>query len=163
MKTFFKTSLLILILAAITSCKKSCTNNSGMSCNDAGTTLIFGRFCGECITNCATMYRLNDGCLQVDATHNYITSTGINFKGTNMTAAQFNSVKGLNNKIPQQLLSSTMSVFGSPDSHDQCGYYLETKINGVKQIWLVDTDTMFQPDYLKPFIIEVNHAISLLH
>jgi hypothetical protein len=142
MKTFFKTSLILALLSTFSSCEKS-NSHSGMVCNESGNTLIFGRFCGMCITNCAVMYSLNDGCLQKDATHNYIVSSGIDFNGTNMTQAQFDAVKGLNNKIPSQLLSSVSMTFGQPDAYDQCGYYLETNVNGVRKVWLVDTDTTF--------------------
>lgn len=158
-KTLF---LLLLLLYSSTSCKKETSNTGNCNC-DTGNYIIFGRFCGECITNCATMYKLNDSCLWVDNTQNYVLSTGINFNGVLVSKAKFQLVKDLKSKLPTQLLNSNSATIGQPDSHDQCGYYVESNTNGVKKIWLIDTDTTMQPTYLRPFILEIQQVLNLLN
>lgn len=155
-------SLLLLMLLSSSSCKKEISNRSNCNCGSSDY-LIFGRFCGECITNCATMYKLSDSCLCVDNTQNYVLSSGINFNGLILPISKYQLVKDLKSKLPGQLSNSNSATIGQPDSHDQCGYYVESNTNGVKKVWLIDTDTMMQPPYLRPFILEVQQALNLLN
>jgi hypothetical protein len=124
--------------------------------------VIFGKYYGECLTNCASFYKITGSESTMDTAINYYPSTvGFNFDLT-LPDAKFQLVKNLKDEVPAELLNSNSQSFGCPDCHDQGGWYLETTVNGIKTYWIIDADTGQLPEYLTDFILELQIALDNL-
>ncbi len=110
--------------------------------------IVFGRYCGECGGECATMYKLDihNNNLFVDHTDSYWDykrgtpmkfGTAINNKSKMLLARQFLE------SIPKSILDSkkTAQRFGSPDGEDGCGIFLEIKSDTIIKKFYIDNQT----------------------
>lgn len=126
--------------------------------------LLFGDYYGFCMGDgCVDIYKLSQDKLYEDSNDNY-PSQNSNYDGnyTELTNAQYNEVSSLLNNFPSELWLSESQTFGSPDSYDQGGIYIELKNNGETKKWNIDTDVSEQPAYLTAFIEEIIAAITYL-
>ncbi len=98
--------------------------------------IIFGRFCGECSGECATMYRyeIATNKLFVDHTDSYWqadTLHPIKFATEIKDSSICERAKEIRDYLPMSIISrnSIAIKYGCPDCTDGCGIYLEIKEN----------------------------------
>jgi hypothetical protein len=94
----------------------------------------YGKFCGECGTNCTQMYHHfligNTTTFWTDKTDSYFSSTGLICE-TKMNRESEKLSFDLINNIPDSILKSKTPInsFGCPDCDDGCGLYFEFKLD----------------------------------
>lgn len=135
--------------------------------------MVFGRFCKECPSNCAPMFRLNTmgntSTLWADLEDNY-------FKGDSALkfTASFNDQKKMAiayqimEQLPQALRrwKTDAHTFGCPDCSDGCGIYVEfitLELEGEKKRFWLDwqkSDTV--PAEITAYAAFVNQSIDKL-
>ena len=105
--------------------------------------IIFGTFAGECMINCAPMFRLDliTNTLEADLSENYFESTdSLVFSAFVFDHNQLDSALGIIPKIPKVLLNlpKTKYRFGCPDCTDGGGVYFKVKQKSIKakEFWL---------------------------
>ena len=120
--------------------------------------ILFGRFCGECGSHCATMFRYNMGgnsnTLFVDYTDSYFNKNGKIACATLITDNEKYILAGsVIKKIPAQLLntSNPQERFGCPDCTDGCGIYFEFGLAGKVKRFSIDTETSELTPEMKSF------------
>jgi hypothetical protein len=124
--------------------------------------IIFGHFYGECLgEKCVENFKLTNTHLFEETTDPYTLMPGT---GTfvELDHSKFEQVKSLATMIPQQLLNTNDITIGSPDTADGGGIYFETKVNGEPKYWRIDKVRSNFPDYLIPFVEEIEKNIALL-
>ncbi len=122
--------------------------------------LVFGLYYGECVGDCATLLKLEDGKLYADnieypfeivSDENGFFSheiENISFKKQALPEEYYPVAKRLLSKFPGELLLVDEQVFGTPDAYDQGGLYLAMQINGKRKAWKIDPADNFQePEY----------------
>jgi hypothetical protein len=126
--------------------------------------LIFGHFYGECGgEQCIETYKLTDTALFEDSVDRYPEGWApYPGKFVKLSDSLFQEVRSLRENIPNELLSVGDTVFGMPDASDGGGLYIEQSINGKVNIWLIDLQRTHREEYLNPFVIRVQAAISKL-
>ena len=123
--------------------------------------LIFGTFYGECIGDqCVRTYKLTDTELYVDTKKQY---AGQDYDFELMSDEDFQIAKELDSKFPSKLWDETEQTIGCPDCYDQGGVLIDIEDNDEKGYWLVDQTTDDIPNYLVPFIEEVNEVVQKLN
>jgi hypothetical protein len=109
--------------------------------------IIFGRFCGECIGNCAPMFRLNTmgnaTTLWADYENNYFKGNGTLEFATDLNQRELiDKAYQVMWKLPKALLNAKQDekTFGCPDCTDGCGIYIEfmTELGGKSKIYRLD-------------------------
>jgi len=107
--------------------------------------IIFGRFCGECAGECATMYKLDvlNNTLAADHTDSY-------WKYTDETPMKFETAihdktvellaRQVLDSIPDFMMNSqeTTQRYGCPDFTDGCGMFLEIKKDNTVRKFYID-------------------------
>ena len=131
--------LLIVILTATTSCKK----DSFMLELAPTDYLIFGEYFGECIGNCVTLYKIEDGQLYLDDV-DYGPPTEIPFLEAPLAPEKYEAARNIVDFFPNELLQSDRRRYGCPDCHDQGGIYLELFQEGQRHIWFIDPEDQEQ-------------------
>ena len=116
-------SLALMLLLSIASCKKEETTT-----NTTVQRLVFGTYFGMCSTNCVTVFALDSAKVQQDTLVNVIISTSYVFAGVDLSNDKFVQVKHLLTEIPDELTTTPDKTYGSPDSHDQGGVYVEVAV-----------------------------------
>lgn len=117
--------------------------------------IIYGTYAGECTGRCATMYKLEKSRLLIDTTDSYFDNHGnnITFNGDTLIRAEFLKALTIKQQIPEILLQSRSRDFGSPDSRDQGGIFIELKSGPNSKQFHIDTDLDKIPNELKDFAI----------
>ena len=107
-----------------------------------GDYILFGKFCGECMGECATMYKLDieKNTLYVDHTdsfwkYKYGDKMPIHFSEIVTDTAAIALAQKLNRTLPAFVTSGEKyGKVGCPDCTDGCGIYIETRRNNsIKQ------------------------------
>lgn len=101
---------------------------------EQASSVVWGRYCGECAVNCAEFYRLDKEAMSIDSSDNFFTKYGNNhfsyeFSGTPVQQdkrQEFSWV--LNAQWPR--LDPDHQIFGQPDAYDQCGLLLFYTVHG---------------------------------
>jgi hypothetical protein len=94
----------------------------------------YGKFCGECGTNCTQMYHHfligNITTFWTDKTDSYFSKSGLKCE-TEMSRESQKISFELINHIPKSIITtdSTKNVFGCPDCDDGCGLYFEFQLD----------------------------------
>ena len=94
----------------------------------------YGKFCGECGTNCTQMYHHfligNTTTFWTDKTDSYFSKTGLICE-TKMNRESEKLSFDLINNIPDSILKSKTLInnYGCPDCDDGCGLYFEFKLD----------------------------------
>ncbi len=117
--------------------------------------LIYGVYCGECTEHCSTMFRLDKKQLFIDTTDTFFKNIGkserVFFKADTLNNEQFQEAKVLKTALPRILLQSKDRDFGNPDNHDQCGIYIQFKIDKQLKTFYIDTDLEKIPKELRDY------------
>lgn len=121
--------------------------------------IIYGVYCGECMHHCATMYKLEKTKLLIDTTDSYFsvlrrkikTNEPVIFKNDTLSKEAFLNAQLIKSEIPTLLLRSTNREFGNPDSHDQCGIFIQFKINNTLKTFRLDTELDKLPKDLREY------------
>ena len=146
--------LITLIAVAFYSCDKQ-TNPP------VEESLIFGHFYGECMgETCVLTYKLTEAVLYRDTIQSY---SGQNLSFVMMEQAQFDLVSNLLSNFPEELLDETETTIGCPDCLDQGGLFLEYSNGDLFGSWRIDQMQSAVPEYLHPFMDQVNASIALLN
>ncbi|MFM7856404.1 MAG: hypothetical protein ACKO96_31910 [Flammeovirgaceae bacterium] len=167
MKTTLR-ELIIGLLLIVISCRQtsnnensitkanSDTNNFKKNTNDSFANLkkqkldyiIFGRFCGECSGECATMYKLdilNNKLLtdHTDSYWNYKWGTPMKFETHIDDETKKILSKQILDSIPNSILTTHKPAerFGCPDCTDGCGIFFETKSDTTIKKFYLDYQT----------------------
>jgi hypothetical protein len=126
--------------------------------------LVFGHFFGFCGgEKCIEIFKLTDDRLFEDTTDTY-PQAGVFYDGRFVALSQqkFEAVKDIRNAIPQALFTETDNVIGIPDAGDWGGFYIEYKAEGVRKVWLLDTNKQYVPADYHAFIDLLREKIDLL-
>jgi len=117
--------IILVTLIVITGCS---VENKLISNSDY---IIYGVYCGECIGDCTTMYKLTNNDLFIDSTNRWwqarFKGKKYSFKGNILNKKYFLEAENLKAQIPSVLITSKDKVFGTPDNRDQCGVYVQLK------------------------------------
>lgn len=109
--------------------------------------IIFGRFCGQCIRNCAPMFRLNTTgkatTLWADYEDSYFKGNGTLKFATDLNQRELiDKAYQVMWKLPKALLDAAQDekTFGCPDCTDGCGIYIEftTELGGKSKRFRLD-------------------------
>ncbi len=110
--------------------------------------IIFGRFCGECGGECATMYKLDiiNNKLFADHTDSfweYKWGTPMKFETHIDNETKILLAKQILDSIPKSILATSRPAerFGCPDCTDGCGIFLETKSDTTIKKFYIDYQT----------------------
>jgi len=114
-----------------------------------GDYIIFGKYCGQCMGGCATMYKLDilTNTLYVDRTdsfweYKFGNKQALKFSGKDTDSLKNILAKRLNNNLPSFVLSGKPSErIGCPDCTDGCGIYIEIKRNNIVKKRYIDYQT----------------------
>ena len=128
--------------------------------------VIFGRYCGECDENCATMFRLimdkNNPILSADFEDTYFNlENKIEFKTELKQERKLKIAAEIVEEVPEILYNwkTEKEKFGCPDCTDGCGYYLEfIKENG--DIKIFDLDDYVETDNIPKEVLEYTHFLA---
>jgi hypothetical protein len=153
--TMKKEILILFCCALITfnSCKRETV---------APDTFTFGRFCGFCVGDCATVFKLDNNQLFADDMKEGNRSAPLRFQNTPLSEAKKLIVKQLADAFPAQLRSETAEQIGCPDCVDQCGYLVVWTQNGATKQWYIDTMKDAVPAYLQPFVVKIRETLLAL-
>ncbi|ALI98221.1 hypothetical protein [Rufibacter tibetensis] len=126
--------------------------------------LVFGHYHGFCGgESCIEIFKIQDGQLYEDTNDRYPSSNKpyeANFVLKSLDL--FEKVKDLPHLVPTRLLQEDRTVIGSPDATDGGGYYLEVGVNGMRRYFLIDKFRHNVPEYLHPFLDQVEASIAKL-
>lgn len=162
----FTTTVMVLIFGFI-ACKKdeAIKQEPDKPANKplADTTLTIGTFFGLCFPkdSCVAIYKLSDGKVFRDTTHNYPRDTS-NYQFVPLQQRQYQKVEQLKSAFPRRMMSDTTTELGCPDCRDQGGFYVALKADGYQQTWLIDKDLDAVSPYLHPFLEKVDKAVQQL-
>lgn len=145
---------------------------------DLPSCIVFGIFCGECSSHCATMYRYNRmgnaNTLFVDSTDSYFsTPRKMVFNNPVEGAGKFQIVERLVHQIPGSFLekeetgsaaksNEVSERFGCPDCTDGCGIYFEMEQGRVVKKFFIDTNTNVVPKEIGEFAKDIKAALAAL-
>ena len=131
--------------------------------------ILFGIFCGECIGNCATMYKYNmvgnSKTLFFDSTDSYFKNYGNVVCNTKITDSnKVNSIHAVVRQIPSQFLKLNFltETYGCPDCTDGCGIYFELQQNNIVKKFYIDYRTTELPKDIKDFREILKETIGIL-
>lgn len=127
--------------------------------------IVFGHYFGFCQgEQCIEIFKLTSTNLYEDSNDQY-PNIAHPYAGNYhlLTKTQFEKVKALGTKIPSQLLATTSTVIGAPDVTDGGGIYFEISTQGKSQFWLIDKMENNIPEYLRPFVEEVEADVQLIN
>ena len=127
--------------------------------------IIFGHFYGFCMgEECIEIFKLTDQELYEDTRDTYPRWDRY-YQGNylKMDQDKFELVKSLGDYIPDELLQSQDTVFGSPDAADGGGVYFAIKSGEQSRFWVIDQMDNNIPEYLKAFKTKINESIQLIN
>ena len=117
--------------------------------------IVYGVYCGECTAHCATMFKIDNSHLLIDTTDSYFRNRlqpgNVIFKGDTLNKEQFNKAKILITTIPKLLLSSGDRKFGIPDEYDQCGIFIQFKVDNELKTFHIDTNLKEVPEEIRGY------------
>ncbi|MFZ9980508.1 MAG: hypothetical protein ACO3FI_00615 [Cyclobacteriaceae bacterium] len=148
----------IFSLIGITGCEK---DDPGIKDFDY---LVFGTFYGFCQgEGCIEIFKVTGADVYEDTRDIYPTNDppySGNF--VKMDRSFYQLAKGLENEIPARLLNTKEKVIGQPDAGDWGGIYFEISVNGKREYWIIDANTLNLPEYLIPFVEEIIKRVTAL-
>lgn len=153
-------SFFILIAAALASCNstKNDLETNELTAQNADY-LVFGKFFGHCMGECATLFKLDGTQLFADDMPRFNGWEDLKFKAEPLPDARVQAAKELLEAFPQELLNEAETI-GCPDCADQGGFALEIRKDGTLHHWRIDTNKDQIPDYLKAYIEQLNIVVE---
>jgi hypothetical protein len=110
--------------------------------------IIFGRYCGECMGECATMYKFDlvNRTLFADHSDSYWEhhSNGtMKFATTISDSTVIALVEEIGDEIPEEIINAPAGEqrFGCPDCADGCGIFFETGKDKISRKFYIDNQT----------------------
>ncbi len=143
----------------------SCTKQDGQAELANAEYIVFGHFYGFCMgEECIEIFKLTEDALYEDTSDNYPGWDRF-YDGEYVKLEQdkYELVKSLGEYIPEELLQSQDTVFGSPDAADGGGIYFAIKSSEQSRFWLIDQMDNNIPEYLRSFKTRINESISLIN
>ncbi|HEY0066309.1 MAG TPA: hypothetical protein VGB46_03065 [Flavisolibacter sp.] len=150
--TFFA----LILLAACNSTREKSSSSNSTAAKENVQHIVFGRYCGMCPRNCATMYKVdvaNDR-LYIDTTDNFKNDYGktLSFPSTPAPADKYRIAEEIVSRIPDSLfLAPNEERFGCPDCADGCGIFFEIQTPTYRKYFYIDYQTEQLEGYMKPF------------
>jgi len=153
--------LIYVLFIIVISCQREDIVPAGLNSDY----IVFGHFYGECGgEGCIEIYKLTVSNLFEDSNDQYPnTNEPYNGNFQLLDNSFFEKVNNLRTQIPHELLETKSVTIGQPDAGDWGGIYFEISIEGEKQFWLIDKMRMNLPEYLKPFVDEIENNIYLIN
>lgn len=153
-----------------------CTSFQMQACSNGQTKdpaspdyLIFGSYAGECVGDCATLFKVEGEKLYID-TIEYprgVNSRGrpnpveITFNQTALTQEYYDIAEKVLNNFPDELHELESQTFGCPDCDDRGAIYLEIKFQGTRKIWTIDTSERFsEPSFMVSYRYDLAEAFK---
>ncbi|HYV55853.1 MAG TPA: hypothetical protein VE933_14795, partial [Chitinophagaceae bacterium] len=134
------------------------TKISNQDAKDYIDQIVFGVYCGECSSHCATMYRYSMGGNQksfsADFTDSYFNNKSeMKFNTYLDDKFYFDIGNEIVSNIPDSLLTTNKSSqrFGCPDCTDGCGIYFEITMDNKKHEFYIDYQTSQLSGFIKNF------------
>lgn len=133
--------------------------------------IIFGRFCGECIGNCAPMFQLktlgNTATLKASYDNTYFEDEDkLAFTTDLNTAKKLAIAFEIMHNLPEILLkhSENEVTYGCPDCTDGCGIYVKLKqTGGITRKFHLDTDASAEvPKVITTYAQMVSTKVNVL-
>ena len=130
--------------------------------------IVFGVYCGECVNNCAIMYRYINGgdknSYSIDYSDSFFNKSDVTFDSEMVDNFQFNIGDEIILSIPDTLLlsESASERHGCPDCTDGCGIYFELTKDMKKQKFYIDYQTSELSGDIKKFAELLKDKINLL-
>lgn len=109
---------------------------------EPASSVVWGRYCGECAVNCAEFYRLDNETMSADSPANFFEKYGANlfsyeFAGTQVQQEMRREFAWLLD-AQWPTLEPDNQIFGQPDAYDQCGLLLFYTVEGHTYKALID-------------------------
>jgi hypothetical protein len=124
---------------------------------------VFGDYYGMCSgDNCIDLYRIEGERVWEDSKNEYPEAKLYSGNYTPRTDINYNDVKSLLEKIPEELFDETETILGEPDAADGGGYYVEIARDNNVRVWLIDKNKIAGREYLDEFKEEMNTKLTLL-
>ena len=124
--------------------------------------IAYGYFAGECVGNCGTIYEVTRKVLRVDTTSFRQTQDDLDnlkIKGQRLLEVEGNeNFNAMKLSIPLIMLLDPRTIFGSPDGHDQGGYYLDFTLFGIKRQYQIDKGR--EPFYFAGLTNDIDNKIK---
>ena len=126
--------------------------------------LVFGLYYGRCVGDCTHFYKLQDGQLFKDAIEGRYDDINWDvFASSAAPTESYDLAKGLMESIPDALLESRETTFGSPNVVDQGTMFITAMQDGTPLgPWKLDPRTDQLPTELHVFQTQVKEAIDAL-
>ncbi|WP_139062486.1 hypothetical protein [Aquimarina megaterium] len=116
MKSFY------LILISFTFLFLSCNSDDDDTTENTIESLVFGKYSGECLENCFTVFKIDTEKITKDTTVKYY-SNDFTFKSSFVYSKEvFEKYNSLLSSIPNELKNGTGKTYGCPDCADQGGF-----------------------------------------
>lgn len=150
--------ILILLLAS------ACSEEDTKSTEHTSDYIAFGHFYGECIgEQCIEIFKMTGNSLYEDLKDQYPNAYSA-YEGdfTLLDDSLFEKVKDLRSEVPAELLARNLVVIGQPDAGDWGGIYFEISSAGQRRFWIIDKLQANLPEYLRPFVTEIEMSIDLI-
>ncbi len=120
--------------------------------------IIYGTYCGECVSHCAQLYKLDTNVLLFDTAFDYFkkfyspdSDKRFGFDKQPLSQKKYLKAKKIMDSIPEILFESPNKRFGTPDEHDQCGIFLQIKTSDKLNTFYIDTNLSAIPIELRNY------------
>ncbi|WP_210463680.1 hypothetical protein [Rufibacter roseolus] len=126
--------------------------------------LVFGHFYGFCGgEQCVEIFKIQGGQLYEDTKDQYPNRNGP-YDGNFVRKSEvlYEKVRDLPFNFPPRLLLENDTIIGMPDAADGGGIYLEISKDGQRRYYFIDKTRYQVPDYLHPYLDQVEAAINEL-
>ena len=128
------------------------------ACDKPADEVVWGVYCGECETNCSTVYQIKQGKLHVDKSDKVLDAIWnkdlprYKFEGRQLSKDEYLKYEWVLGGVPQELFKYEQ-VIGKPDVHDQCGYFLRIFKAGKETNKLIDPEAV--PKDIQEFVYKL--------
>ena len=129
-----------------------------IACDKQADEVVWGVYCGECETNCSTVYQIRQGKLHVDKSDKVFDAIwnkdlpSYKFEGSQLSRDEYLKYEWVLGDVPQKLFKHEQ-VIGRPDVHDQCGYFLRIRKAGEEINKLIDPEAV--PKDIEEFVYKL--------
>jgi hypothetical protein len=120
----------------------SCNSDDDSTPENTIESLVFGKYSGECLENCFTVFKIDTEKITKDNTVNYY-SNDFTFKSSFVYSKEvFEKYNSLLSGSPNELKNGIDKTDGCPDCADQGGFYLRIQMSDGKiKKYNIDVDT----------------------
>ena len=120
--------------------------------------VIWGKYCGECVGECSTFRQIDESNLLIDKTNRFFKSGPFKyeFNGVPESKKEYEKYKWLLQESIPSILNKRQTIFGNPDGYDQCGYLIIYSLDTIKYKVLIDPDRI--PEDLQALIDRLFHG-----